>query len=230
MNATSEEDRIAIFASGGHAIVVADAINCMLRVHSVDGRQGRIVGFVENDAKPGAAVIGLPIIGSDASPQVYYDGPPITHFVIGLGSIRGGLGRRQALFATATGFGFEALTVVHPFAYVSPLARIEAGAVVMAGAVVQPRARLGINAIVNTRASVDHDCVVGDHAHVAPGATLSGNVMVGEDSLVGVGATIKQGIRIGRGVTIGAGAVITKDVPDGAVVFGARPTNAPPTA
>ncbi len=230
MNETSNEDRIAIFASGGHAIVVADAIQCMLRVREAEGRQGRIVGFVESDAKPGATVIGLPIIGSDVSPQAYYDGPPITHFVIGLGSVRGGLGRRQALFATAHGLGLEALTVMHPFAYVSSLARLEAGAVVMAGAVVQPRARIGINAVVNTRASVDHDCIVGDHTHIAPGATLSGNVMVGEDTLVGVGATIKHGIKIGRGVTIGAGAVITKDVPDGVVVFGARSTNTPPTA
>jgi acetyltransferase-like isoleucine patch superfamily enzyme len=45
-------------------------------------------------------------------------------------------------------------------------------------------------------------------------------VELADDAWVGVGAIILKGVRIGKGAQIGAGAVITRDVPEGARVFG----------
>lgn len=215
-----DENRVIIFASGGHAVVVADTIEAMIRAGSIEGgKLTRIVGFVDNDRPVGTCVIGIPIIGSDRDLIDIYDGQPITHYAIGLGTVRGGTGKRAALFAVAGRLAARPLTVIHPSAVVSRLAEVGQATVIMAGSVVQPRARIGANVIVNTQASIDHDCVIGDHSHIAPGATLSGGVTVGEDSLIGVGAVVKQSLRIGCGVTIGAGAVVVRDVDDGATVL-----------
>ena len=80
--------------------------------------------------------------------------------------------------------------VIHPYAVVSPSARIGEGTVIMAGAVVQANARIGKHCIINTGASVDHDCVLGDYVHVAPGAHLCGHVEVGEGALIGAGVCV----------------------------------------
>jgi len=44
--------------------------------------------------------------------------------------------------------------------------------------------------------------------------------LVKKRASIGAGAVILPGLTIGAGAMIGAGAVVTKDVPDGAVVYG----------
>jgi acetyltransferase-like isoleucine patch superfamily enzyme len=45
-------------------------------------------------------------------------------------------------------------------------------------------------------------------------------VSIADDVWIGIGAIILKGVAIGKGVRIGAGAVVTRDVPEGARVFG----------
>ncbi len=111
-------------------------------------------------------------------------------------------------------------TIIHPSAVVDSSVTLGTGTVVVHRAVVQANAHLGQHVIVNTGASVDHDCVLGQFVQVAPGAVLCGNVTVGEGTLIAAGAVVVPGIHIGRWVTVGAGAVVTRNVPDGAVVWG----------
>jgi UDP-2-acetamido-3-amino-2,3-dideoxy-glucuronate N-acetyltransferase len=44
--------------------------------------------------------------------------------------------------------------------------------------------------------------------------------VVARDASIGAGAVLLPGLRIGAGATVGAGAVVTRDVPDGATVYG----------
>jgi sugar O-acyltransferase (sialic acid O-acetyltransferase NeuD family) len=127
---------------------------------------------------------------------------------------------RLEIQGNLAGRGLTIATLVHPRSYVAASVKIGMGSQVLVNATVCAESELGEACIVNTAASVDHECRIADGVHVGPGARLAGCVEVGRCAFVGIGATILPRVRIGRNAIVGAGAVVTKDVPDGAVVYG----------
>ncbi len=206
--------RVVCFGAGGHARVVLDALSLIGREEPAE-----IVGLI-CDTGTSQSVLGFPVLGADADIAAISRRHKATHFVIGVGSVRGGSTLRPQLYSLASSVGLEPLTVVHPSAVVSPCSTIGHGTVIMAGSVIQAGTRIGNNTIVNTRASIDHDCRIGDHVHIAPGVTCSGNVVVGCGAHVGVGATVVEGVTIGEGATVGAGAVVIEDCASGSTIYG----------
>lgn len=211
--------RVVCFGAGGHAKVIIDALMLMAREQAIE-----IVGLIDAN-KASQPVLGVPVIGTDTDIEVVFRSHSVTHFVIGIGGVRGDSIVRPRLFGLALASGLRPLTVIHPSAVIASSAVIGSGAAVLAGAVIQAGARVGENAIVNTRASIDHDCIIRDHAHIAPGVTCSGMVTVGRGAHLGAGATIIEGVTIGDGATVGAGAVVLQDCAGGTTVYGvpARP-------
>lgn len=132
---------------------------------------------------------------------------------------------REAKLEALLAQGARIVSLVHPRATVSPMARLGPGCVVMAGAIINAFAELGMGSIVNTAATVDHDCRLGACVHVAPGANVTGDVEIGRTSWVGAGAVVRQGVAIGEAVMVGAGAAVVSDIDGNLVVAGvpARP-------
>lgn len=206
--------RIVCIGGGGHAAVVIDTLQAIAARDDLS-----VIGFT--DETGGAQlVLSVPCVGTDADLRNLAGAHGLTHFIVAVGSTRGGVDLRARLFARAQAVGLLPFTAVHPTAVVASSAGIDPGSIVMAGAVVQPRVSIGRNVIVNTHASIDHDCRIGDNAHIAPGAVLSGNVEVGEACHIGVGAVVLQNVCIGRGATVAAGATVVHDVAPEAVVKG----------
>lgn len=201
---------IIVVGAGGHAAVVADAIQA-------SGR--RVRGFVDADrARHGATVLGLPVLGDDSALG------PLDKAHIELANGIGGagqpgtVGRRERVQTRLEAQGWRFATVRHPTCIVAASASVGEGAQLMSGCVVQPNARIGRGAIVNTRAVVEHDAQVGDFAHVASGAVLCGDVKVGRGCHVGAGATLRQGVVLGDHVVVGLGAAVVADARGGVLV------------
>lgn len=196
--------RLAVFGASGHGRVVADIAECC----------GWQVVFFD-DATPGdGATLGLPYAGTFSDllrSKTDYDG-----VFVAIGNNRIRLGKCQVLVGERVAMP----CLVHPAAWVSRYAQVQAGSVIMPGAVINAAARIGLACIVNTGASVDHDCRLADGVHVSPGARLAGEVMVGEGGWIGIGASIRQQIRVGANAVVAAGAVVVKDVEDDATVAG----------
>lgn len=208
--------RIVCIGGGGHAVVVIDTLQA---IAAGAGTDFEIAGFTDatGTAQP---VLGVPCIGTDADLPSLVDTKQLTHFIVAVGSTKGGDDLRARLFEAGKAAGLMPFTAIHPSVVVAGSARIGGGSVVMAGAVIQPRTEIGRNVIVNTRAAIDHDCRIGDHVHVAPGAVLSGGVTLDDGCHVGAGAVILQNLRVGRGATVAAGATVVREVAAGAVVKG----------
>lgn len=194
---------LILLGTGGHGRVVAE-------LATVCG--GRLLGVCDPAlSREGVAVWrGIPVLGGDEYLETVNTCD--VWLLNGVGMMPGKSARRS-VYQRMSQSGFQFPALVHPAAWVSDSATLEAGAQIMAGAVVQAGATIGYDSIINTGSTVDHDSVVGRHCHIAPGATLCGDVEVGDQAFVGAGATVIQGVTIGPDTLIRAGTVITRNVP-----------------
>jgi acetyltransferase EpsM len=203
--------KVVIVGAGGPGAVVGDILMRMAEA----GQDITIVAFV--DDQPAAAVremCGVPVVagGLAALSTIAHDAVVVA---IGNNTVR----RRMSDEIRRSG---TALAIArHPSSVVAPDACIGAGTVLCAGAVVNPGARVGYSAILNTHSSVDHHNQIGNCAHIAPGVHLGGHVTVGDETLIGIGSTVMPQIQIGARVVVGAGSVVIRNLPDGAVAYGA---------
>ncbi len=117
-------------------------------------------------------------------------------------------------------FALRYHSLIHPTAYVSPLARIGQGVFVGANSVIGPGAHLGDHVFVNRGVTIGHDTHVGAFSRIQPGANLGGLSRIGSGVTIAIGATLLERLVIGNGAFIGAGAVATDDVPEGVLVVG----------
>lgn len=198
--------KLAIFGSGGHGRVVADAAEA-------SGQWDAIVFF---DGKwPDLQQSGVwDVVGGQH--ELLRDADQFDGVVVAIGNNTVRLQIQHAL----TEAGGKLATIIHPAAAISRHASIGTGSVVFAGAVVNIGAKIGEACIINTGATIDHDCVLHDGVHVSPGANLAGATTVGRASWIGIGACTRQVISIGANVMVGAGGVVVNDVEDGVVVVG----------
>jgi sugar O-acyltransferase (sialic acid O-acetyltransferase NeuD family) len=118
-------------------------------------------------------------------------------------------------------FGLQFHTLVHPTAYVSPLARIGAGTFIGARSVVAPGASLGEHVFVNRGATIGHDTAIGAFSRIHPGCNVGGLSAIGRGVTIGIGATLIERLAVGDNAVIGAGSVVVEDVPDDVVAYGA---------
>lgn len=196
---------LAIVGAGGHGRVLADA--------ALEAGWRDVFFF---DERHPSLVLneGWPVVG--ALPDLLSAPARFDGVAIGIGDGR----TRMRILDRLLDVGLNLVTIVHPRAWVSSRAELEAGTLVSAGAVVNTGARIARGCIVNTGATVDHDCLLAPGVHVAPGAHVSGGVEIGSCSWIGVGASVRQKTRIGTDVIVGAGAVVVSDIPDGVVAVG----------
>ncbi len=117
-------------------------------------------------------------------------------------------------------FGLRFHTLIHPSAYVSPLASLGEGVFVGANSVIGPGAQLAEHVFVNRGVTVGHDTVIGPYSRLQPGANLGGLSVLGRGVTVAIGATLLERLRIGDHAFIGAGAVATSDIEAHTLVVG----------
>ena len=119
-------------------------------------------------------------------------------------------------------FGLRFGTLVHPSAYVSPLASLGEGVFIGANSVIGPGAMLAQHVFVNRGVTIGHDTHIGAFSRVQPGSNLGGLSRIGQGVTIAIGATVTERLMIGDRVFIGAAAVVNADVAAEATVLGGR--------
>lgn len=198
--------RVCIIGGSGHAKVVADILECMIR----EGGSIEIVGFVDDDLAK-TNLLGYPSLGClNQIVPLSSDG---ICFCMGIGDN----GIRKKIDGK---YQVEWFTAIHPSSIISSHAHIGEGSVIMPNTVVNAGTVIARHTIANSGAIIEHDCKIGNFVHIAPNATLCGNVQVGEGTHIGAGATVIQNIKIGSNSVIGAGAVVVRNICDSVTVKG----------
>jgi len=116
--------------------------------------------------------------------------------------------------------GLDYCTLVHPSAYVSPLAQLGQGVFVGARSVIAPGACLAEHVFVNRGVTIGHDTRIGAYSRIQAGANLGGLSAIGRGVTIGLGATLVERLVLGDWVTVGAGAVLLQDLPAGVLAAG----------
>lgn len=87
---------------------------------------------------------------------------------------------------------------------------------------IQPTVKIGSNVMIWSGNHLGHRGVIQDHTYISSHVCIAGYVNIGRHCFLGVNATIKDFVKIGEKVFIGMDASVVKDIPDGAVVVGAK--------
>ena len=116
--------------------------------------------------------------------------------------------------------GLRYCTLVHPTAYVSPLAQLGQGVFVGARSVIASGACLAEHVFINRGVTIGHDTRIGAFSRIQAGANLGGLSTLGRGVTIGLGATLVERLVVGDGVTLGAGSVLLQDLPAGVVAAG----------
>ena len=193
-----EKTKYILIGVGGHASVVASAIEAMKQEIDCVFDSNESITHMDGIQNKG-----------DYSPAQF----PTAKLILAMGD-------NAVRKRLATTVQHEIGTVIHPSAVVDRLVSVGVGSQILHGAIINRRSVVGNHCIVNTKASIDHDCIIEDFVHIAPGATLCGNVIVGEGTLIGAGATLMPNITIGKNVTVGAGTVVTTSLQDNVTCVG----------
>lgn len=200
-----ERKKMLVVGGGGHARVVTDII--------LDNGLYDIVGFIDNDKT--RIYRGISVIGTDDDlNRLYEEGIKKVFIALGNNLLR------KKLQIKCQDIGYEIITVISRFAYISPTVAIGRGSVVMPGAILHANVTVGEGCIINTNSSVDHDSSVGGFSHIAPGSAVSGYTCIGEQCFLGTGSSVIDHIKIGSEVIIGAGGVVIKNVSDNVKIVG----------
>ena len=100
--------------------------------------------------------------------------------------------RRMAWMERFEENGIRVPTIVHPSAYVSPLATLYAGVTVLPMAGVNTGVVVKNGCIVNICALIDHDSVIEEGCHLAPGAIVKAENRIPAFSKIDSGAVIEN--------------------------------------
>ena len=133
-----------------------------------------------------------------------------------------GLSSRPLRERVKSEFGIEFPPLVHPTAWVSPMAEVGEGTVICPLAAMASFSKIGAFGVINRCASVGHDTVVGDDVDISPNATLGSNIRVGDGARLGLNCSVIECLELGEYCYVAAGAAVIRDVPAG-VAGGGRP-------
>ena len=88
--------------------------------------------------------------------------------------------------------GIRVPVIIHPSAYVSPLATLYSGVTVLPKAVVNTGTVVKNGCIVNIGVLIDHDCVLEEGCHLAPGVIIKAENRIPAETKIEAGTVIEN--------------------------------------
>jgi sugar O-acyltransferase (sialic acid O-acetyltransferase NeuD family) len=201
--------RLVMLGGGGHSKALRDVIES-IRDYSIS-LGGRIqIGYQVQDTRK--------LTESDLKKLV----DNFAGFVLGVGQVYSPENRVRIAHRVVSAGG-KFVTLISPFARVSPRASIGTGTVIMHGACVNYGASIGDYCIINTGANVEHDAIVGRQTHISTGSVVNGDCDIGSNCFVGSNSVVLNEVAVIANTMVGAGSVVTKDIAEPGGIYVGNP-------
>ena len=165
--------KLLILGAGGYGKTVADVaqqLGCYSKIAFLDDTKAGMPGVL--------GTCGEFLTFADADTEVY---PAF-----------GNNTARMNWLETILEHGIAVPTLVHPSAYVSPTAVLEAGVTVLPKAVVNTGVTVRTGCIINIGSLIDHDSVIEAGCHLAPGAIVKAENRIPAGSKIDSGTVIEN--------------------------------------
>jgi len=204
-------EKIIIIGSGEHANVVLYNLKSQNKYEAL--------GYFDSDInKVGGIFHGLKVLECYESQDLtsLMEKYNTNKFIIGFGDMR----YRKFIYERFTASGWDAVTIIHPSAVVSPEAKVGRGVLIECGCLITPNPIIGDNVVINPGSQINHDNIIENHVFIASGVILSGSVRIKENTLLDDGVVVTVNRTVGKNSIIGAGSIVTKDIPDNSVAYG----------
>lgn len=126
-------------------------------------------------------------------------------------------------------------TVVWAFSQIMDNALIGENCVIGNGVYIDRNVKIGNNVKIHNKALLYDGLIVEDNCFIGPNTCFTNDKypsfdkrrnlkgvswLLKEGASIGAGVTVLPDITIGKNARVGAGSVVTKNVPDGAIVYG----------
>jgi sugar O-acyltransferase (sialic acid O-acetyltransferase NeuD family) len=178
----------------------------------LEGSGSGFAGYLDDGDDPMAAFGNrLPHLGAVKGHRP----KPGQQLVMAIGAPSGKAMVAEALKAAGAVFA----TLIHPTAWVSASARVDAGVVIGPFAHASADAHVGELVLQGAFAGVGHDAAAGAGSSLSGYVDLMGGVKSGRGCLFGSGCHVLPRVSIGDRCTIGAGAVVVRNVPSDTTVY-----------
>src|SRR5215831_19025351 len=204
--------RVAILGGAGDGSVVAEA----LLASKAAGGPVDIVGFLNDEYKPGLKIYNFPVLGRLDDWHKLDDDVLFAWALQRVGQMPARIRRVRGLNIP----DHRWTSVRHPNSFVASSAEVGIGTFIASFATVQPLARIGRFASLRAGVSVGHHAVVEDHAYVGPNATLCGYAVLCEGATLGPNAVILERMTVGSYAVVGIGAAVTRNIDAKTIVMG----------
>lgn len=189
--------QLLFFPYNGNAL---EALGCI-------GKEYELMGFVDDTPqKQGKQANGFTVFSRDAftrypeSKVLAIPGSPTSYL-------------RRTDIITGLKLPSERFqTIIHPQAFVSPLAEIGVNVLIMAGVVITANACIGDNVGILPNTVIHHDVVIGDYTLIGSHVVIAGNARIGTNCYIGSGSCVKNNVIIGDRALVGMGSNVLRPV------------------
>lgn len=185
--------KLLIVGAGGHGRCCLDIARNMNIYDEICFLDDSYVNEVIDDCE---------IIGTIDEMSSYY--PEYVDIFIAIGNNQ----LRKKLSLQAKEIGYQLVSLISPFSYVSSYANINEGTVIFPHAVIEANVYVGKGCIISSNTTLNHDSVIKDDCLIYSNSVIRPNVVIESLTRIGSHCVISFGTRIEANSDINDGSVI----------------------
>jgi sugar O-acyltransferase (sialic acid O-acetyltransferase NeuD family) len=197
-------EELLIFPFNGNAI---EAIGCL-------GSKYKLLGFIDDEPEKCKPIKGFKIFSRSAllkyknAKILVVPGSPVNYL------------KRHDVINSLNAYHHRFVSIIHPSAFVSPLAEIGQNVLIMAGVVITSNAKIGDNVCILPNSVIHHDVIVGDYTLIGSNVVIAGRTIIGNNCYIGSGSNIINEITLGKKTLVGLGSNVIRSFPDNSRIVG----------